>query len=69
MFLKGFLEDILVQFYFKYLRNKQYVDLLIGNIFIFIVFLYYIYIMCIIYVYVYWLIIFNIMCLKIKKEK
>lgn len=52
MLLKGSSEDILVQLHFKYSRNKQYADLLIGNIPIPIVSSYHIYIMCTIHVHV-----------------
>lgn len=69
MLLKGSSEDILVQLHFKYPRNKQYADLLIGNIPIPIVSSYHIYIMCTIHVHVHRSIIFNTMCLKTKKEK
>lgn len=70
MLLKGSSEDILVQLHFKYSRNKQYADLLIGNIPIPIVSSYHIYIMCTIHVHVHRRsIIFNTMCLKTKKEK
>lgn len=69
MLLKGSSEDILVQLHFKYSRNKQYADLLIGNIPIPIVSSYHIYIMCTIHVHAHRSIIFNTMCLKTKKEK
>lgn len=69
MLLKGSSEDILVQLHFKYSRNKQYADLLIGNIPIPIVSSYHIYITCTIHVHVHRSIIFNTMCLKTKKEK